>query len=223
MSIERGRPLSAPVRPGYWSVACDMLAETDAALAGLAARYRNESLMRVSAPFSVLCAAIAGQQISVKAADSIRARFRDACGGAMTPEAALALGEHGVRACGFTAAKTATILRVARFFSEENGGRRLQTGGEREVRALLTGIKGIGDWTADMYLIFRVLHPDIFPAGDIGVLAAMERIYGEERFPRRNGKRDKAPYIAFAERWAPYRTTAVWLLWRSLDPFVIQY
>jgi DNA-3-methyladenine glycosylase II len=86
-----------------------------------------------------------------------------------------------------------------------------------EVMAALTGLRGVGDWTAEMILIFALLRPDVFPVGDIGVVRAVERLYAE------GGSMSTEELLAKSQDWRPWRTVATWYLWRSIDPEPVQY
>jgi DNA-3-methyladenine glycosylase II len=165
-------------------------------------------------PYGVLLRAIAGQQLSVKAAGSIWQRLLDRFGGqAPTPEQLLADDPEEVRvACGFSRAKVAYLRSLAEHVvSGELELGRLPDLPDGEVIRELTAVKGIGEWTTHMFLIFTLDRPDALPTGDLGVRNAAMRAYGLERPPA------PAELQALAEPWRPHRTRACLYLWRSLD------
>jgi DNA-3-methyladenine glycosylase II len=164
-------------------------------------------------PYGVLVRAITGQQLSVKAADSIWRRLLDRFGGhAPTPEQILADDPEELRiAAGFSRAKIVYLRSLAEHVrSGELELDRLPEMPDGEVMRELTAVKGIGEWTAHMFLMFTLQRPDVLPTGDLGVRNAAMRAYGLERPPA------PAELTAIAEPWRPYRTRACLYLWRSL-------
>jgi DNA-3-methyladenine glycosylase II len=168
---------------------------------------------RPEEPYGVLVRAITGQQLSVKAADSIWKRVVDRFGGTPTPAQILADDPEALRvACGFSRAKVVYLRSLAEHVvSGELELDRLPDLPDGEVLRELTAVKGIGEWTAHMFLMFTLQRPDVLPTGDLGVRNAAMRAYGLERPPA------PAELKALAEPWRPYRTRACLYLWRSLD------
>jgi DNA-3-methyladenine glycosylase II len=168
---------------------------------------------RPEEPYGVLMRAIAGQQLSVKAATSIWQRLIDRFGGTPTPEQILGDDPDELRvACGFSRAKVAYLRSLAEHVqSGELELDRLPDMPDGEVIRELTAVRGIGEWTAHMFLMFTLHRPDVLPTGDLGVRNAAMRAYGLDRPP--------APkeLEALAEPWRPHRTRACLYLWRSLD------
>ncbi len=165
-------------------------------------------------PYGVLMRAIAGQQLSVKAAASIWQRLLDRFGGHVpTPEQILVDDPDELRvACGFSRAKVVYLRSLAEHvLSGELELDRLPDLADGEVIRELTAVKGIGEWTAHMFLMFTLKRPDVLPTGDLGVRNAAMRAYGLERPPA------PAELTALAEPWRPHRTRACLYLWRSLD------
>ncbi len=206
--------------PAYWSRARNHLAESDAVLAEIIATVRAESLRPRRDPFFSLARSIVGQQISVMAAESVWRRF-EAAVGHMTPEAVLAAGETGLQGCGLSRSKMRYLINLAEHITDGS----LKTIRSRSFRRLddetvierLIEVKGIGRWTAEMFLIFHLARPDILPLGDIGVQRAMAQRYG-------GGTRlDSDEMERIAEPWRPWRSVAVWYLWRSLDAVPVEY
>jgi 3-methyladenine DNA glycosylase/8-oxoguanine DNA glycosylase len=166
----------------------------------------------VAIPFGTLLRSIVGQQISVKAADSIWARFAVALP-VLTPDAVLQTDAEALRCCGLSARKVEYMGDLARHFVEG----RIQPGrwaamSDAEIIAELTAVRGIGLWTAEMFLIFNQLRADVWPLDDIGLQKAVARHYLSGERPTRRQLAD------FGERWRPWRSVATWYLWRSLDP-----
>jgi DNA-3-methyladenine glycosylase II len=167
-------------------------------------------------PFVAMVEAIVWQQLSGKAAATIYARVLAALpGGSLTPRALLALPEDTLRQAGLSRAKVAYTRDLAS--RVDTGSLRLDNLDaldDEPVIAELTTVKGIGRWTAEMFLMFRLHRPDILPVGDLGIVNAMQRVYGLRTPPTAERMR------AIAEPWRPYRSVASWYLWRSLDTVV---
>jgi DNA-3-methyladenine glycosylase II len=164
-------------------------------------------------PFLSLAEAIVYQQLSMKAAAAIWRRFAALFPGRRVTAAALAaIPEERLRGAGLSRRKCAYLRDLAsRFASGEIEPRALRRMKDDEVVETLTRIKGVGRWTAEMFLIFCLKRPDVWPVDDLGVLKGLQRLYGMRRLPRR------ARAERLGERWRPYRTVATWYLWRGLD------
>jgi DNA-3-methyladenine glycosylase II len=205
------------VRPDYWSRACRELKARDEVLAGIIRAYRGETLASRGDAFGTLARSIVGQQISVKAADSVWRRLEEALG-EISP--AVVAGATAVRLqrCGLSGRKAEYLQGLARGFAE--GSLRPELWGKLEDEALvreLLRIRGIGRWSAEMFLIFHMLRPDVLPLEDLGLQRAIRLHYhGERQISLRRMQ-------AIAGRWRPWRTVATWYLWRSLDPMPVEY
>jgi DNA-3-methyladenine glycosylase II len=175
----------------------------------LEARVRG----RPSDPYGALLRAIVGQQLSVKAARTIYERFTGLFDGRTpTPEDLLEVDADTLRAAGLSRAKATYVRSLAEHvISGELELDRLDELSDEEVTAELVAVKGLGQWTADMFLIFHLGRPDVLPVGDLGVRRAIERLYGFEALP------SAAEMEALGERWRPYRSLASLYLWESLD------
>lgn len=168
-------------------------------------------------PFATLFRSIVGQQISVKAADSVWARLMAALP-APTPQAVLACSAERLRGCGLSARKVEYISDLAGHFADGRiHTRRWPRMSDAEIVAELTAVRGIGVWTVEMFLIFNLLRPDVFPLDDIGLQKAVARHYLAGERPRRS------ELARIGERWRPWRSVATWYLWRSLDPVPVEY
>jgi len=203
--------------PDYWERACADLAATDPVMAALIARYPDTVLTTRGDPFQTLARAVIGQQISVKAADSVWARFA-AFVQTVRPEHVATLELDALAACGLSRRKAEYLRDLAGHFVD---GRiqpsRWEMMGDEAVIAELVDVRGIGRWTAEMFLIFNLLRPDVWPVDDIGLQKAVALHYLEKERPTPRMLRQHG------ERHAPWRTVATWYLWRSLDPTVVQY
>jgi DNA-3-methyladenine glycosylase II len=207
--------------PNYWQQASAELAQSDPVLAGIVAQYAGSTLVSRGDPFSTLARSIVGQQISVKAADSVWSRFAAALPAAsqsISPAAVLAMSSEQLRACGLSARKVEYLGDLARHFSDgQIHTARWAQMSDAEIIAELTAVRGIGVWTAEMFLIFNQLRSDVFPLDDIGLQKAVALHYFSGERPSRQ------QLAAFGERWRPWRSVATWYLWRSLDPLPVEY
>jgi DNA-3-methyladenine glycosylase II len=161
--------------------------------------------------FQGLVGDIVGQQLSGRVADVIEGRLKAKIKGIITPDKILELDENVLRNCGMAWSKVRAIKDLAE--KVKNKKLKVKILGELaddEVRKELIAVKGIGPWTADMFLMFKLGRPDIFPVEDLGIKNGFEKVIGK--------KFDKIKSAKFAEKyWAPYRTVASWYLWRSLE------
>jgi len=205
------------VTPAYWTQASQDLARTDVVMAELVERHAGESIVSRGDPFATLVRSIVGQQISVKAADSVWARLIAALP-ALTPAAVLACATEQLRACGLSARKVEYVSDLAAHFDDgQIHTHRWPAMEDAEIIAELTAVRGIGVWTAEMFLIFNQLRPDVFPLDDIGLQKAVARHYLAGERPSRRQLAD------IGDRWRPWRSVATWYLWRSLDPVPVEY
>ena len=200
------------MRPAFWPEATAHLAKRDKVLRKLIRQFPEADIVSRGDAFQTLARSIVGQQISVKAAQSIWARFA-ACAGKMTPAGVRALTPDSLRACGFSGQKVAYVQDLAMRFDEGLvKPRRWARMEDEAIIEELVQVKGIGRWTVEMFLLFHMKRPDVVPVGDLGLRRAMERLYNDGEELTREEMR------AIGEPWAPYRSTATWYLWRSLDP-----
>jgi DNA-3-methyladenine glycosylase II len=168
-------------------------------------------------PFMTLARAICGQQISVKAAQSVWNRVVDFCGW-ITPEDVLGRPRPKLRACGLSDRKTEYIADLAQHFVDGKiHARDWPRMSDEEIIAELTDVRGIGRWTAEMFLMFNLLRPDVFPLDDLGLQKGIRVAYFKGR--KVSLKRMKK----LGDSWRPWRSVATWYLWRSLDPLPVEY
>ncbi len=206
------RPAAAPLDH---TTAVAHLQQADPVLAQIVTRCGPCTLQpRALEPFVMLCRSIIYQQLSGKAAGTIMSRFLALYDpGAVLPELVLDTSENALRGIGLSRQKLTYLYDLARHVHD--GTLQLATlpaQSDEEVIQHLTRVKGIGRWTAEMFLMFALGRPDVFPVDDLGIRKAMQRAYGY--------KRDPAPATMqrHARKWRPYRSVATWYLWRSLDP-----
>lgn len=188
------------------------LAERDAVMARLIAALPAAKLARRQPPFHVLATSIVNQQLSQKAAAAIEKRIALLSPAPFTPALA-ALPAARLRKAGLSRSKIGYLADLAQ--AEADGLlvlRQLQRMSDEEAIAQLTAIRGIGKWTAEMFLMFCLRRPDVLSLGDAGLLRAARRLYGS----RLRGD-DAAVLAKAAARWRPWRTVGCYYLWRSLD------
>ena len=205
------------MKPEYWDRAKRTLAGRDPVLAAIMRRHPRVHLVARGEPFRTLARAIVGQQISVKAAQSVWNRVLEVAPG-MTPGEVLAVMRPRLRACGLSDRKTEYIVDLARHFAEGTvHPYRWPDMDDEAVIAELVAVRGIGRWTAEMFLMFSLLRPDVYPLGDLGLLRAVRVSYFKGR---------KVPLSRIRKLglgWQPWRSVATWYLWRSLDPLPVEY
>jgi DNA-3-methyladenine glycosylase II len=205
-------------KPDFWDDACAQLMKRDRILKKIIPQQSSAWIAVPSAPFVTLARAIVGHQISVKSADAMWQRFIQACGRNPTPRAFLKLAEADLTLSGLSKRKAEYVLDLAQHFADKKVlPQRWNDMGDEAIIAELCDIRGIGRWTAEMFLIFNLRRPDVLPLDDASLLKAISLHYfsGEpvSRFDARE----------VAQAWAPWRTVATWYLWRSLDPAAVQY
>ncbi len=205
----------------YWDDACRHLSRRDRVMKRLIPAFGEARLASRGDAFTTLARSIVGQQISVKAAQSVWDRFAACVGGATThlaPRNVRALPNDVMRAAGLSARKCEYLLDLAGHFEERRVHVDDWAGMDDEaIIAELVAIRGIGRWTAEMFLIFHLMRPDVMPLDDLGLLKGISVNY----FSGEPVSRAEAREVG--EAWAPYRSVATWYIWRSLDPLPVEY
>lgn len=197
--------------PEQWQEAKRALAKRDAVLKKLIRKHRDAEFTSRGDAFQALARSIVGQQISVKAAQSIWNRFK-ARAGRMAPANVVALTPEAMRECGLSSQKIAYIRDLAtRFHAGEVKPRRWSRMEDEAVIEDLTRVKGIGRWSVQMFLIFHLKRPDVLPVGDLGLQRAMERHYNDGEPLTRD------EMLEIGRAWQPWSSVATWYLWRSLE------
>lgn len=203
--------------PAYWAEACKHLVKKDRVMRRLIPQFSTEALQTRGDPFITLARSIVGQQVSVKSAASIWKRF-SALPAEMTPAQVLLLKVDDMRAAGLSARKVDYLVDLALHFTQ--GRLHVQEWAQMDdesIIAELTTIRGIGRWTAEMFLIFYLLRPNVLPLDDVGLLKGISQSYFSGDPVSRSDARE------VAEAWKPWCTVATWYIWRSLDPQPVAY
>jgi DNA-3-methyladenine glycosylase II len=202
--------------PIYWKKAQKYLSIKDKKLSKIISQYKGHLKTRNN-PFYSLCKAIVGQQISVQSADSVWKRFSNKCK-RISPKNVESLTVQEIRDCGITRQKTEYIkLLSANFVNKNFKASELKNLNDEEAISYLCKNKGIGKWTAEMFLIFNQNRQNLFPIQDIGLLKGISQAY-ETPYPPSQKDLDK-----FRKKWSPFCTVATWYMWRSVDPVVVEY
>ena len=163
-------------------------------------------------PFQALVHAIVSQQLSTKAAATIAGRFDALYGGVPTPEQVAATPDATLRAVGLSGQKVKYVRDLTRQIADGSLPlHKLDAMHDEDVITALTQVKGIGRWTAEMFLMFRLHRPDVLPVGDLGIVNAVKKAYRLRQPP------SPARLVRLGEAWRPYRSVACWYLWASLD------
>ena len=207
--------------PEYWDTACKHLKRNDRVMKRLIPRFGEARLQSRGDAFTTLSRSVVGQQISVKAAQSVWTRFAALAspqGGPLMPQAVTDLDVPALRGAGLSARKAEYLLDLASHFT---GGQvrvsQWDAMADEAIIEELVAIRGIGRWTAEMFLIFHLMRPDVLPLDDLGLIKGISMNYFSGEAVSRAEARE------VAEAWAPYRSVATWYLWRSLDPLPVDY
>ncbi|QWD92569.1 DNA-3-methyladenine glycosylase 2 family protein [Polynucleobacter asymbioticus] len=206
------------VAPHYWEQACAELMKNDRIMRKLIPKFGSGFLMTRGDPFVTLARSIVGQQISVSAAQAVWDRVVLASKKKVNPKNILALTVEELRAAGLSGRKVEYIQDLAEhFISGRLHANQWQEMDDESVIKELSEIRGIGRWTAEMFLIFNLTRPNILPLDDIGLIKAISLSYFSGEPVSRHEARE------VAANWAPWRTVATWYLWRSIDPIPVEY
>ena len=213
--------MAKSVTPEYWDEACKHLTKRDRVMKKLIPQFGEARLQSRGDAFTTLARSIVGQQISVKAAQSVWDRFAGLLPGPSTripPAAVLDLSADGLRQIGLSARKVDYLRDLAGHF--HTGAVHVRQWSSMEDEAIieeLIAIRGIGRWTAEMFLIFHLMRPNVMPLDDLGLLKGISLNY----FSGEPVSRVEAREVGDA--WAPFRSVATWYIWRSLDPLPVDY
>jgi DNA-3-methyladenine glycosylase II len=210
--VQIGGLVPEVTRPAYWDKACVDLVKRDRILKKLIPKFGPVHLLSRGDPFVTLARSVVGQQSSVVSAQATWARIESACPKLVPPQI-IKLGPAKLVACGLSKRKTEYILDLAQHFV--SGALHIgkwATMDDEAVIAELTQIRGIGRWTAEMFLIFNLSRPDVLPLDDLGLIRAISVNYFSGEPVTRSEARE------VAANWEPWRTVATWYMWRSLDP-----
>ncbi len=210
-------------RPVFWDEACTALAKADAKLGRVIAGCGPAHLVSRGDPFVTLARSIIGQQISVQAAQAVWNRFEAACGD-VTPKRVCRMRAATLARCGLSGRKVEYVKDLAHHF--ESGAIDPASWSAMDDEAIITElveVRGIGRWTAEMFLIFNLMRPDVYPIDDLGLLKAVALQYGGDDAAGLTPKARRQLAIDVGDGWRPWRSVATWYLWRSLDPVPVEY
>jgi DNA-3-methyladenine glycosylase II len=206
------------IAPDYWEQACIELMKHDRILKKLIPKYGSGFLRTRGDAFTTLARSIVGQQISVAAAQSVWSKVLLASKNKINPKNILTLSIDDLRAAGLSGRKVEYIRDLAEHFDSGRLHANQWKGMEDEaIIKELCGIRGIGRWTAEMFLIFNMIRPNILPLDDAGLIKAISINYFSGEPVSRHEARE------VAANWAPWRTVATWYMWRSIDPKPVEY
>jgi len=204
-----------PDVPAYWAEAKAELMRRDRIMNKLIPQFGDMHLRGHPDPFTTLARSIVGQQVTVKAAEAAWTRLRELCP-KMTPAQVLKAGAEPISACGLSKRKTEYILDLAGHFKDKRvHADQWSEMADEAVIAELVQIRGITRWTAEMFLIFNLLRPNVLPLDDPGLIQGISQNYFSGEPVSRSDARE------VAANWEPWRTVATWYLWRSLDPIPV--
>jgi len=204
--------------PAYWHKAKKVLSKRDPVLRKIIKKYNKGFLTTKNKPFFSLCRTIIGQQISTKAADSIWLKFEGKCKKKINPKTVLKLSTRTLKSAGLSRQKVSYLKNIAKNFNNKSFDiKKLKKMNDNDAINYITRLKGLGVWSAQMFLMFNLNRPDIFPIKDIGLLRAISKNY-KTSYPPSKRFLDK-----ISKLHAGYRTVFTWYMWRSIDPTDVEY
>jgi len=204
--------------PSYWYRAKKVLSKRDPVLKKIIKRYKRGFLTTRDKPFFSLCRTIIGQQISTRAADSIWAKFEKKCKKNITPKMVLKLSSKNLKTAGLSRQKVSYLKNIAKNFNNKSFDvKKLKTMNDEESINYITKLKGLGVWSAEMFLMFNLNRPNIFPTKDIGLLRAISKNYKTSYPP------SKIFLNKISKLHNGYRSVFTWYMWRSIDPTDVEY
>ena len=204
--------------PVYWGRAKKILSKRDPVLRRIIKKYKKGFLTTRNDPFFSLCRTIVGQQISTKAADSIWSKFEKKCRKHIVPNRVLKLSSRSLKSAGLSRQKVKYLKNIAKNFKNKSFNvRELKKMKDEEAINYITKLKGLGIWSAEMFLMFNLNRRDVFPVKDIGLLRAISKNY-KTSYPPSEKFLNK-----ISKLHAGYRTVFTWYIWRSIDPTDVEY
>ena len=204
-------------KPVYWEKAKNYLSNNDNIIKKIIQSVDNKHfLTRNSTPFQTLANAIIGQQISVAAASSVLNKLKSNIGG-LSPKKLYSANNSMLTNSGLSRQKIEYLsILASKFVTNPDYFYGFKNMSDKDIIDKLCELKGIGEWTAQMYLIFQLNRPDILPLADIGFVNSAVKIYDIKEPKLQN-------LLEVSEKWGHYKTVAVWYIWRIIDPEVVQY
>ena len=204
--------------PFYWHKAKKILSKRDPILRKIINKFNKGFLTTRKDPFFSLCRTIVGQQISTKAADSIWLRFEEKCKKKIIPETILKLPSRSLKSAGLSRQKVSYLKNIAKSFKNKSFNiRDLKKMDDDLAIDYITKLKGLGIWSAQMFLMFNLNRPDIFPTKDIGLIRAISKNY-KTSYPPSERFLNKISKMHLG-----YRSVLTWYMWRSIDPVDVEY
>ena len=204
--------------PIYWQKGKRILSKRDSVLRRVIKKYKKGFLTSRNKPFFSLCRTIVGQQISTKAADSIWFKFEKKCKKRVRPVTVLKLSSRNLKSAGLSRQKVSYLKNIAKSFRNKSFNvKEIKKMDDKEAINYVTQLKGLGVWSAEMFLMFNLNRPDIFPIQDIGLLRAISKNY-KTSYPPSKRFLDK-----ISKLHSGYRTIFTWYMWRSIDPTDVEY
>ena len=204
-------------KPFFWEKAKKVLISKDKKLGKIISNYPKDFLFSKSDPFYTLARSIVGQQISVKAAQAVWDKIENKAK-CIEPNYISKMHFMSLKSCGLSRQKIKYLKSLSSAFIQKKiSPEKWKKYSDEDIINELVLIKGIGRWTAEMFLIFNLCRPDVFPADDIGLLRGICKCYNLN-YPIK-----KEVAIKMSEDWKPYRSVATWYFWRSLDPIPVEY
>ena len=204
--------------PVYWQKAKRILSKKDSVLRKIIKKYNKGFLTTKNNPFFSLCRTIIGQQISTKAADSIWTKFEKKCKKKIKPKIIIKISSRNLKSAGLSRQKISYLKNIAKaFINKSFDVAKLKKMSDEEAINYITKLKGLGIWSAEMFLMFNLNRPNIFPVKDIGLLRAISKNY-KTSYPPSKKFLEKISKIHYG-----YRTVFTWYMWRSIDPTDVEY
>ena len=204
--------------PVYWQKAKKILSKRDPVLRKIIKKYKKGFLTTRNKPFFSLCRTVIGQQVSVASADSIWSKFSKKCKGSIKPRVVLKISSRNLKSAGLSRQKISYLKIIARAFENKSFNvREIKKMDDAKAIEYITKLKGLGVWSAEMFLMFNLNRQDIFPTKDIGLLRAISKNY-KTTYPTSKRFLEK-----ISKLHSGYRTVFTWYMWRSIDPTDVEY
>ena len=204
--------------PSYWYKAKKILSKKDPVMRKIIKKYNKGFLTTKNKPFFSLCRTIVGQQISVKAADAIWLKFEKKCKKKIKPETVLKLSTRSLKSVGLSWQKVTYLKNISKSFKNKSFNiKELKKMNDEDAINYITQLKGLGVWSAQMFLMFNLNRADMYPTADIGLLRAISLNY-KKSYPPSKKFLDKISNLHLG-----YRTVLTWYMWRSIDPVDVKY
>ena len=204
--------------PTYWHRTKKKLSKKDPILRKIIKKYNKSFLTTRDNPFFSLCRTVVGQQVSTASADSIWSKFEKKCKRSVTPKMVLKIPSRSLKNAGLSRQKISYLKIIAKAFKNKSFDiKKLKRMDDESAINYITKLKGLGVWSAEMFLMFNLNRPNIFPMKDIGLLRAISKNY-KTSYPPSKRFLDK-----ISKLHAGYRTVFTWYMWRSIDPTDVKY